>query len=77
MTDTARVAVGAHPPTVTVENNIQALEEALEKARADYAAAQPGREIAAAEAKVEKLKAHLAGAEQSLADLRAKYEGSV
>lgn len=70
--DTATAKGGAHDPTITVENNIQALSAALEAARAADLALEPQREIEAAERAVEKAEANLAAAKDALKNTKAE-----
>lgn len=75
MTIKADAAGAVHAPTVVVENTVAALEAALADAKAADEALEPSRQLAAATAKVEKLRAHLAAAEANLAQVRSQYEG--
>jgi hypothetical protein len=65
----------AHDATVVVENSVPALEAALAEARQRARDDEPLRLLAAAEAKVERQRAHLAAAEAEVARLRAELEG--
>ena len=72
MTDAAAGAGAALSPTVTVENNVPALEAALVAARADQETRFFADQVERMKRKVEKAEAALADARQSLADAQAE-----
>lgn len=75
MTDMGVAEAKVHPATVVIENNVAALEAALEAARAAEAASEPQRQIAAAEKRVVKAQMALDAAEELLAQAYAQFGG--
>jgi hypothetical protein len=66
----------AHSPTITVENNLPALEAALVAARAEEEASLPARHIASLEAKVAKYRVWITAIEADIATAKAEQKGA-
>ena len=75
--DAAAATGAAHDATVVAVNDIPALEAALAAARQAQEDAIPVRDLANAEAKVEKYRRFLAEAEAEVIRLRAVTEGTI
>lgn len=74
MTDAAGASGSANGATITVNNNVAALEAALARARDDERANAKANQIARLEDKVRRARRDLQAAEEALDEARAALE---